>query len=254
MIERGSKAGRTRPARRRVAYFSTGAGDLVFSRRPQPCDRKGDNPGVRRYRCRECFAYKGLADSSTTGASAIETHANPRPRRSSSSPKGCERAAGSASGTSVGWLLRRDHIPSCWEPSHEDIALAGTSRTRRCGTLMPFVDHASSHQRDAVQHADWRDAYRSTRGVRHGVSIVSAATAASGRPGKATGSFNALINATASFCLISGPTARVKPTKNPALAGLSGERLKGLEPSTFCMASRRSSQLSYSRTVPNAGL
>jgi hypothetical protein len=26
------------------------------------------------------------------------------------------------------------------------------------------------------------------------------------------------------------------------------KRLKGLEPSTFCMASRRSSQLSYSRT------
>jgi hypothetical protein len=31
------------------------------------------------------------------------------------------------------------------------------------------------------------------------------------------------------------------------LEGFSGERLKGLEPSTFCMASRRSSQLSYSR-------
>ena len=27
----------------------------------------------------------------------------------------------------------------------------------------------------------------------------------------------------------------------------SEERLKGFEPSTFCMASRRSSQLSYSR-------
>ena len=31
------------------------------------------------------------------------------------------------------------------------------------------------------------------------------------------------------------------------MAGLSCKRLKGLEPSTFCMASRRSSQLSYSR-------
>ena len=31
--------------------------------------------------------------------------------------------------------------------------------------------------------------------------------------------------------------------------GLLQERLKGLEPSTFCMASRRSSQLSYSREV-----
>ncbi len=29
--------------------------------------------------------------------------------------------------------------------------------------------------------------------------------------------------------------------------GFLGKRLKGLEPSTFCMASRRSSQLSYSR-------
>src|SRR5204862_1007434 len=37
--------------------------------------------------------------------------------------------------------------------------------------------------------------------------------------------------------------------ENPAFAGLSFKRLKGLEPSTFCMASRRSSQLSYSRAV-----
>ena len=38
-----------------------------------------------------------------------------------------------------------------------------------------------------------------------------------------------------------------RPKENPAFAGLSFKRLKGLEPSTFCMASRRSSQLSYSR-------
>ncbi len=38
----------------------------------------------------------------------------------------------------------------------------------------------------------------------------------------------------------------VKKPKNPAQR-LLRERLKGLEPSTFCMASRRSSQLSYSR-------
>ncbi len=31
------------------------------------------------------------------------------------------------------------------------------------------------------------------------------------------------------------------------LEGIPEKRLKGLEPSTFCMASRRSSQLSYSR-------
>ena len=29
----------------------------------------------------------------------------------------------------------------------------------------------------------------------------------------------------------------------------NGKRLMGFEPTTFCMASRRSSQLSYSRTV-----
>jgi hypothetical protein len=31
---------------------------------------------------------------------------------------------------------------------------------------------------------------------------------------------------------------------------LPRERMKGLEPSTFCMASRRSSQLSYIRAAP----
>jgi hypothetical protein len=33
----------------------------------------------------------------------------------------------------------------------------------------------------------------------------------------------------------------------PLWGGISRKRLKGFEPSTFCMASRRSSQLSYSR-------
>jgi hypothetical protein len=32
------------------------------------------------------------------------------------------------------------------------------------------------------------------------------------------------------------------------LVGARGKRLMGFEPTTFCMASRRSSQLSYSRT------
>jgi hypothetical protein len=41
---------------------------------------------------------------------------------------------------------------------------------------------------------------------------------------------------------------RPQNAESPASAGLSPKRLKGLEPSTFCMASRRSSQLSYSRT------
>ena len=33
----------------------------------------------------------------------------------------------------------------------------------------------------------------------------------------------------------------------PKCRGFEAKRLKGFEPSTFCMASRRSSQLSYSR-------
>ena len=33
------------------------------------------------------------------------------------------------------------------------------------------------------------------------------------------------------------------------MQGFLDKRLKGLEPSTFCMASRRSSQLSYSRAL-----
>jgi hypothetical protein len=35
--------------------------------------------------------------------------------------------------------------------------------------------------------------------------------------------------------------------KTAHFAGAFAKRLKGFEPSTFCMASRRSSQLSYSR-------
>src|ERR1041385_9234103 len=42
---------------------------------------------------------------------------------------------------------------------------------------------------------------------------------------------------------------------NPApVADSMGKRLKGLEPSTFCMASRRSSQLSYSRTARRSSI
>jgi hypothetical protein len=42
------------------------------------------------------------------------------------------------------------------------------------------------------------------------------------------------------------PPYKEKPSD---LEGFHEKRLKGLEPSTFCMASRRSSQLSYSRDV-----
>src|SRR3954452_19718526 len=44
-------------------------------------------------------------------------------------------------------------------------------------------------------------------------------------------------------------------TKKPGSAGLCFKRMMGLEPTTFCMASRRSSQLSYIRvraSVPQA--
>ncbi len=43
------------------------------------------------------------------------------------------------------------------------------------------------------------------------------------------------------------PATTPGTTKAPPEQGFREERLKGLEPSTFCMASRRSSQLSYSR-------
>ena len=36
--------------------------------------------------------------------------------------------------------------------------------------------------------------------------------------------------------------------ETPLDAGFRGKRLMGFEPTTFCMASRRSSQLSYSRS------
>jgi hypothetical protein len=44
-------------------------------------------------------------------------------------------------------------------------------------------------------------------------------------------------------------TAAFEQRKTPPERGFPDKRLKGLEPSTFCMASRRSSQLSYSREV-----
>ena len=46
--------------------------------------------------------------------------------------------------------------------------------------------------------------------------------------------------------MIAPPTGHEKA---PPERGFFLERLKGFEPSTFCMASRRSSQLSYSRKV-----
>ena len=45
-----------------------------------------------------------------------------------------------------------------------------------------------------------------------------------------------------------GHTSPIQQTKTPVLRGF-WKRMKGLEPSTFCMASRRSSQLSYSRNA-----
>ncbi len=46
------------------------------------------------------------------------------------------------------------------------------------------------------------------------------------------------------FHLVSATRAETNP---PTCRAFSKKRLKGFEPSTFCMASRRSSQLSYSR-------
>jgi hypothetical protein len=55
---------------------------------------------------------------------------------------------------------------------------------------------------------------------------------------------------TSSTALSSAPdrlARRASHKTKPAGWRVSRKRLKGLEPSTFCMASRRSSQLSYSR-------
>jgi hypothetical protein len=41
-----------------------------------------------------------------------------------------------------------------------------------------------------------------------------------------------------------------KTTKPPEIRGFCLKRMKGFEPSTFAMARRRSSQLSYIRKVP----
>ena len=41
--------------------------------------------------------------------------------------------------------------------------------------------------------------------------------------------------------------ASLSKRETPCFQGVLMERMKGLEPSTFCMASRRSSQLSYIR-------
>ena len=46
---------------------------------------------------------------------------------------------------------------------------------------------------------------------------------------------------------LGAPPLRSGTAKAPRLRGFHEERMKGLEPSTFCMASRRSSQLSYIR-------
>lgn len=52
------------------------------------------------------------------------------------------------------------------------------------------------------------------------------------------------VNGFAGRCVTTPPRRRMGPAaKRPR------KRLKGFEPSTFCMASRRSSQLSYSREV-----
>ena len=49
------------------------------------------------------------------------------------------------------------------------------------------------------------------------------------------------------MCLETLSHGSPQQAKNPLQERASRKRLKGFEPSTFCMASRRSSQLSYSR-------
>ena len=90
--------------------------------------------------------------------------------------------------------------PSCSEPSHDDIALAGTSRTRVVRTLMPFsTDPWTMHPATSATWCSMRIA--GTRTDRQGgstcVSIVSATTRRATDRGRRPGSFNALINAPA---------------------------------------------------------
>jgi hypothetical protein len=59
--------------------------------------------------------------------------------------------------------------------------------------------------------------------------------------------FDGLVAPSGSACLLTACPRRSPKEKAPDYQGFPEERLKGLEPSTFCMASRRSSQLSYSR-------
>ena len=74
---------------------------------------------------------------------------------------------------------------------------------------------------------------------------------------RASGSFQALIRISAWnvsdmqgwFQLVLG--SRVEPDP-PTCRGFPKKRLMGFEPTTFCMASRRSSQLSYSRAMADS--
>jgi hypothetical protein len=53
------------------------------------------------------------------------------------------------------------------------------------------------------------------------------------------------------FDLVSAASAGTNP---PTCRTFAKKRLMGFEPTTFCMASRRSSQLSYSRTGADSSL
>src|SRR5437763_3599310 len=59
--------------------------------------------------------------------------------------------------------------------------------------------------------------------------------------------FNGVITGVSQIAQPTAQRAGDDIKKTPAICGAFVKRLKGLEPSTFCMASRRSSQLSYSR-------
>ena len=64
-----------------------------------------------------------------------------------------------------------------------------------------------------------------------------------------TGRFDRLVAPSGSAGPLIACPRRSSKEKPSDLEGFHVKRLKGLEPSTFCMASRRSSQLSYSREV-----
>ncbi len=111
----------------------------------------------------------------------------------------------------------------------------------RCNASLPWAHQAPAHSRatshaEGVTHAARSPADRRSRfRGRHWSSLAMRAFKRRG--------FSDLVPARRRRTFDAEP----QNDESPGYQGFRAKRLKGLEPSTFCMASRRSSQLSYSR-------